>query len=94
MNGTQAMNRTLHPTMNPAESPKATKIHASVYGAMLHHSGFKNQVMSSAGNIKLEAEKFGPDVVSGKVYTAAPRTFEGTTYQFTATFTAPVEKEK
>jgi hypothetical protein len=66
----------------------------SVYGAMFHHSGFKNQVMSSAGNIKLEAEKFGPDVVSGKVYTAAPRTFEGTTYQFTATFTAPVEKEK
>jgi hypothetical protein len=66
----------------------------SVYGAMLHHSGFKNQQMSSAGNIKLEVEKFGPDVLAGKVYTAAPRTFEGVTYQFTATFKAPVEKEK
>ena len=48
----------------------------SVYGAMLHHSGFKNGQMSSAGNIKLEVEKFGPDVLAGKVYTAAPRTFE------------------
>jgi hypothetical protein len=65
----------------------------SVYGAMLHHSGFKNQVMSSAGGIKLEAEKYGPDVLAGKV-SMAPRTFEGATYQFTATFNAPVEKEK
>jgi hypothetical protein len=66
----------------------------SVYGAMLHHSGFKNQVMSSAGGLKLEAETFGPDVLAGKVYTAAPRTFEGTTYQFKATFKVPVEKAK
>ena len=65
----------------------------SVYGAMLHHNGFKGNTMSSAGSIKLEAEKFGPDVLAGKVYMAA-RTFEGATYQFTATFSAPVEKEK
>ena len=66
----------------------------SVYGAMLHHSGFKNNVMTSAGGIKLEAETFGPNLLAGKVYTAAPRTFEGVTFQFTATFKAPVEKEK
>jgi hypothetical protein len=66
----------------------------SVYGAMLHHSGFKNQVMSSAGGLKLEAATFGPDVLAGTVYTAAPRTFEGTTYQFKATFKVPVEKAK
>jgi hypothetical protein len=66
----------------------------SVYGAMLHHSAFKNHVMSSAGGIKLEVETFGPDVLAGKVYTAAPRTFEGATYQFKATFKVPVEKAK
>ena len=66
----------------------------SVYGAILRHSGFKDQVMTSAGNITLEVEKFGPDVLVGKVYTAAPRTFEGTTFQFTATFNARVEKDK
>jgi hypothetical protein len=66
----------------------------SVYGAMLHHSGFKNHQVSSAGSIKLEVEKFGPDVLAGKVYTAAPRTLDGTTFQFTATFTALIEKEK
>src|SRR4030095_12872824 len=52
----------------------------SVYGAMLHHSGFKNQVMSAAGGIKLDVEKFGPDVLAGKVYTAAPRTLDGVTF--------------
>ena len=66
----------------------------SVYGAMLYHSGFKKQQLSAAGNIKLEVERFGPDVLAGKVYTAQPRTFDGSTYQFTATFKAPVEKEK
>ena len=65
----------------------------SVYGAMLHHSAFKNHHVSSAGGIKLEVEKFGPDVLAGKVY-MAPRTFDGATYQFTATFKAPVLKEK
>ena len=65
----------------------------SVYGAILHHSAFKNNVMTSAGGIKLEAQTFGPDVLAGKVYTA-PRTFEGTTYQFTATFKVTVEKAK
>jgi hypothetical protein len=65
----------------------------SVYGAMLHHNGFKGNTMSSAGSIKLEAEKFGPDALAGKVYMAA-KTFEGVTYQFTATFRAPIEKEK
>src|SRR5262245_24906242 len=65
----------------------------SVYGAMLHHSAFKNQTVSSAGSIKLEAVKYGPDVVSGKV-SMAPKTFDGATFQFTATFQAPVEKEK
>ena len=65
----------------------------SVYGAILRHSGFKDQTMTSAGNIKLEVEKFGPDVLAGKV-SMAPRTAEGATFQFTATFRAPVEKEK
>ena len=65
----------------------------SVYGAMLHHNGLKNNVVSSAGGIKLEAETFGPNALAGKVSMAA-RTFEGATYQFTATFRAPVEKEK
>jgi hypothetical protein len=65
----------------------------SVYGAILRHSGFKDQVMTSAGNITLEAETFGPDVLAGKVSTA-PRTFEGATFQFSATFHARVEKEK
>ena len=32
----------------------------SVYGAMLHHSGFKNHLMSSAGNINLEVENWAP----------------------------------
>jgi hypothetical protein len=66
----------------------------SVYGAILYHAGFRDQQMTSAGNIKLEVEQFGPDVLAGKVYTAAPRTFEGATFQFTATFNARVEKEK
>ena len=65
----------------------------SVYGAMLHHHGFKNDVLSSAGSIKFEAEKSGPDVLAGKVFMAAPNQFEGATYQFTATFKAPVQKE-
>src|SRR5262245_32599950 len=65
----------------------------SVYGAMLHHNAFKNQTVSNAGSVKLEAEKYGPDVVAGKV-SMAPKTFEGATYAFTATFRAPVEKEK
>ena len=65
----------------------------SVYGAMLHHSAFKNQYVSSAGGIKLEVETFGPDVLAGKV-SMPPKTFDGATYQFTATFTAPIEKEK
>ena len=66
----------------------------SVYGAMLHHRGFKNEVVSAAGNIKLESETFGPDVLAGKVYTAEPRTFDGATFEFSATFKAPVEKGK
>jgi len=66
----------------------------SVYGAMLHHNGFKGLTLTSAGSIKLEAVKYGPDALAGKVYMAAPKTFEGETYQFTATFSAPVEKEK
>ena len=66
----------------------------SVYGAMLHHNGFKKGQMSSAGGIKLEVEKFGPDILAGKVYTSAPRTLDGDTYQFTATFTATIQKEK
>jgi hypothetical protein len=65
----------------------------SVYGVLLHHNGFKGNTMSSAGTIKLEAETFGPDVLAGKVYMPA-KTFEGVTYQFTATFRAPIEKEK
>src|SRR5262245_53646930 len=65
----------------------------SVYGAILRHSGFKDQVMTSAGSIKLEMERFGPDVLSGKAY-MAPRTANEETYQFTATFKAPIEKEK
>jgi hypothetical protein len=65
----------------------------SVYGALLHHNGLKDNTVSSAGTIKLEAEKFGPDALAGKVYMPA-RTFEGATYEFTATFSAPVEKEK
>jgi hypothetical protein len=64
-----------------------------VYGAMLHHNAFRNQQVSSAGGITLEAEQYGPDVVAGKV-SMAPKTFDGATYQFTATFKAPVEKEK
>jgi len=65
----------------------------SVYGAILRHSGFKDQVMTSAGNIKLDVQTFGPDVLAGKAY-MAPRTADGQTYQFTATFKAPIEKEK
>jgi hypothetical protein len=65
----------------------------SVYGALLRHNGLKDQVVTVAGSITLEAEKFGPDALAGKV-SIAPRTFEGATYQFTATFSAPVEKEK
>jgi hypothetical protein len=65
----------------------------SVYGAMLHHNGFKNNTLSSAGSIKLEAATFGPDALAGKIDMPA-KTFEGATYQFTATFRAPVEKEK
>ena len=65
----------------------------SVYGAILRHSGFKDQVMTSAGSIKLEVQTFGPDVLAGKAY-MAPRTADGATYQFTATFRAPIDKEK
>jgi hypothetical protein len=65
----------------------------SVYGAILYHAGFKDQQMTSAGNITLEAEQFGPGILAGKVYTA-PRTFEGVTFRFTATFRARVEKEQ
>src|SRR5262245_17624760 len=65
-----------------------------VYGAMLHHKGFKNEQISSAGGIKLEVKTYGPDVLAGKVYMAEPRTFDGSTFQFTATFKAPVAKEK
>jgi hypothetical protein len=66
----------------------------SVYGAILRHSAFKKHEMTTAGSIKLEVETFGPDVLAGKASTAAPRTFDGDTYQFTATFRAPIEKEK
>ena len=66
----------------------------SVYGAMLHHSGIKGHVITTAGNIKLEMETFGPDVLAGKVYMAVPRKLDGDTFQFTATFRAPIEKEK
>ena len=65
----------------------------SVYGAILRHAGFKDQVMTSAGNIKVEMQTFGPDVLAGKAY-MAPRTADGQTYTFTATFKAPIEKEK
>ena len=65
----------------------------SVYGAMLHHSAFKNQTVSSAGSIELEVEKFGPDILAGKV-SMAPKTFDGATFQFTATFSAPIDKER
>ena len=65
----------------------------SVYGAILHHNGFKNNTVTSAGSTKFEATKFGPDALAGKV-SMPPKTFEGATYHFTATFTAPVEKEK
>ena len=66
----------------------------SVYGAILHHSAFKNGSMTASGGIKLDVEKYGPDVLVGKVSTTAPKTVDGTTVQFTATFTAQVEKEK
>jgi uncharacterized Fe-S center protein len=66
----------------------------SVYGAMLHHSGIKGHVISTAGTVKLEVKTFGPDVLAGKVYMAAPGKLDGDTYQFTATFSAPIEKEK
>jgi hypothetical protein len=39
-------------------------------------------------------ERFGRDVLAGKVYTTQPRTFDGSTDQFTATFKASVEKAK
>lgn len=65
----------------------------SVYGAILRHAGFKDQVMTSAGGIKLEAVTYGPDVLAGKV-SMAPRTADGQTWQFTATFKAPIEKDK
>ena len=57
-------------------------------------AGSRTSRCRAVGNIKLEVETFGPDVLAGKVYTAQPRTFGGSTYQFTATFKAPVEKEK
>src|SRR5262245_10954719 len=66
----------------------------SVYGAILRHSAFKNGSMTAAGGIKLEVTQYGPDVLVGKVSTTAPKTIDGTTVQFTATFKAPVEKEK
>jgi hypothetical protein len=63
-----------------------------VYGAMLHHHGFKNDFLSKAGGIKLEVQAFGPDVLAGKVYMGEPGNFDGTTYQFTATFKTPIAK--
>jgi hypothetical protein len=66
----------------------------SVYGAMLYHHGFKNDQMSKSGGIKLEVQTFGPDVLAGKVYMAEPGDFDGTRYNFTATFKAPITKAK
>src|SRR5262245_59121932 len=66
----------------------------SVYGAMLHHSGIKGGVISTAGTVKLDVKTFGPDVLAVKVYMAAPGKLDGDTYQFSATFSAPIEKEK
>jgi hypothetical protein len=65
----------------------------SVYGAMLYNHGFKNDQMSKAGGIKLELQTFGPDVLAGKVYLAEPGNFDGATYNFTATFKAPITKK-
>ena len=42
----------------------------------------------------MEPQSLGPDVLAGKVYMAEPSTFDGDTYQFTATFKASIAKKK
>jgi hypothetical protein len=64
-----------------------------IYGAMMHHRGFKNEVMSSAGSgHTFEAEKLGPDVVAGRAYLEGPQDAMGEKFYYAATFRATVEK--
>lgn len=66
-----------------------------IYGSMLHHRAFKNEVMSSAGaGHVFEPEKLGPDVVAGRAYLEGPKDAMGETFYYAATFRAPVEKGK
>jgi hypothetical protein len=64
-----------------------------IYGAMMHHRGFKNEVMSSAGSgHTFEAETLGPDVVAGRAYLEGPQDAMGEKFYYAATFRAVVEK--
>jgi hypothetical protein len=64
-----------------------------IYGTMLHHRGFQNGFLSSAGSgHTFEAEKLGPDVVAGRAFLEGPQSAAGETFYYAATFRAPVEK--
>lgn len=64
-----------------------------IYGAMMHHRGFKNETMSSAGSgHTFEAEKMGPDVIAGRAYLEGPQDAMGEKFYYAATFRAAVEK--
>jgi hypothetical protein len=67
----------------------------AVAGTLLNHRELDKGLLSSAGGQhKFEAEKFGPDTVSGRAYMEAPEEALGQTYYYAATFKAAVEKPK
>lgn len=67
----------------------------AVAGTMLNHRELEKGMLSSAGGQhKFEAEKLGPDTVSGRAYMESPEEGLGQTYYYAATFKAAVEKPK
>ena len=67
----------------------------AVTGTMLNHRELEKGMLSSAGGQHtFEAEKLGPDVVSGRAYMETPGEGLGQTYYYAATFNAAVEKPK
>jgi hypothetical protein len=59
----------------------------------LFHRGLENGVLDGAAGIQVfEADRFGPDIVSGRIYMEAPESSGNQTYYYAATFKAVVEQ--
>jgi hypothetical protein len=87
---------------NPMDRVKAGTLHfvtlsigpdKGVTGMMLNHRELEKGFLSSAGGQhRFEAEKFGPDIISGRAYMEAPEEGLGQMYYYAATFKAAIEK--